>query len=132
MKLESLPIRLRAPATVTRCAAPRVTNKWSVAAAAAVAALLATPVAAADLAVKAPPAQEYTWTGCYAGAQVGGTIAGADGSGLGTFAGGQLGCNYQVGHYVFGLEGELVGSSWTGHNDRVDFGENSLETVKSS
>lgn len=39
---------------------------------AAIAALIAAPALAADMAVKAPPAPVYNWTGWYAGANVGG------------------------------------------------------------
>jgi outer membrane immunogenic protein len=128
MKLESL--RIRAPIRAACCAAPRGTNKWSVAAA-AVAALLATPVVAADFPLKAPTVPEYSWSGCYAGAQGGGTVATSDGAGFGAFVGGQFGCNYQVGHFVFGVEAEAVRSNWTGHNDEVNAGANFHETIKS-
>jgi hypothetical protein len=42
---------------------------------AAIGALVATPVLAADMSVKVPPmmpAPVYNWTGCYAGANIGG------------------------------------------------------------
>jgi outer membrane immunogenic protein len=68
----------------------------------------------------------FTWTGCYVGAHVGGGTmtsnyegaAGGGGAnaadssnGRGGVAGGQLGCNYQDGNWVFGLEGE---GYWSG------------------
>jgi outer membrane immunogenic protein len=90
---------------------------------------------AADMSMpmKAPPAPVYQWTGCYVGGNVGagtsgtnfgtvvdpGTYLGAadaatvsaDGSGsrnnLGLPAGGQLGCNWQTGTFVLGLEGDF-------------------------
>jgi outer membrane immunogenic protein len=77
-------------------------------------------VLAADLPVryaKAPApvmAPVFNWTGCYVGVHAG---AGAmhdswtDETGTGGLAGGQLGCNYQDGNWVFGLEGE---GSWSG------------------
>ena len=82
---------------------------------------------AADLRlpVKTPIAAvpAFSWTGCYVGVHVGGTkmhtsIAtdfegtgrtAAD-NGSGAVAGGQLGCNYQQGNWVFGVEGE---GSWS-------------------
>lgn len=89
---------------------------------------------AADLAVKAPVSKPapiaYTWTGCYVGVNAGGAWARSQGSmrfndntGLnrqaveaaegftfepsGFTGGGQLGCNYQTGNFVFGLEGDV-------------------------
>jgi outer membrane immunogenic protein len=63
-------------------------------------------------AVVAAPA--FSWTGCYVGAHVGGgTMTNTEGSqnGKGGVAGGQAGCNYQDGNWVFGLEGE---GYWSG------------------
>jgi outer membrane immunogenic protein len=88
-------------------------------------------VFAADLpmATKAPmlPPAVFSWTGCYLGAHVGGaTSSGGNNSlngegsyygygqgtnGTGAIAGGQIGCNYQDGNWVFGLEGE---GAWSG------------------
>jgi outer membrane immunogenic protein len=77
-------------------------------------------VFAADLPVryaKAPApvmAPVFNWTGCYVGVHAG---AGAmrdswtDETGTGGLAGGQLGCNYQDGNWVFGAEGE---GYWSG------------------
>jgi outer membrane immunogenic protein len=88
--------------------------------------------------VKAPPpvAAPFSWNGCYAGAQVGygwgqkefsdpqlgapdpifgfpaftiapvGTVLKDDTNGW--LAGGQIGCNYQVGNWVFGVEGDYA------------------------
>ncbi|WP_170149880.1 outer membrane protein [Rhodoplanes roseus] len=80
---------------------------------------------AADMAVKAPPAPipapVFSWSGCYIGAHVGGGVLHDDttvgfglavaGRGAGAVAGGQLGCNYQTGLFVFGIEGE---GYWSG------------------
>lgn len=90
-------------------------------------ALSSVAVMAADLplATKAPllAAPVFSWTGCYVGAHVGGGVttdtnvvnpAGFDGDqghGTGAIAGGQLGCNYQDGNWVFGVEGE---GFWSG------------------
>jgi outer membrane immunogenic protein len=81
---------------------------------------------AADLPVKAPPpavvAPAPTWTGCYIGGNVGATWGGgeintnvgtASGSSNGaSFAGGgQIGCDYQTGQFVFGLRNMFDWSS---------------------
>jgi len=84
-----------------------------------IAAAAVSPACAADLAVKAPiaPAVTFSWTGCYIGANGGGgwgsnkwndpalgdfLFASHDLSGWA--AGGQVGCNYQTGIWVFGAE----------------------------
>jgi outer membrane immunogenic protein len=81
---------------------------------------------------KAPPAPipvalPYNWTGCYVGGNIGGLWAdknfgsngnffsenGPGGQGLqgtGVLIGGQVGCNYQVGQWVFGAQ---VDEDWT-------------------
>ena len=97
----------------------------------ALGALLTAPALAADLParvpVKAPApvvAAAYSWTGCYIGAHVGaargetdvtdvdaysagaipGTVTSADKTGI--FGGGQIGCNWQMSQWVFGIEGQ--------------------------
>jgi outer membrane immunogenic protein len=90
---------------------------------AAIVALSATPALAADMAVKAPPAiaaPVASWAGFYIGGNAGGGIALADvfdpdcffcndSSLHGGFAevGGQAGYNWQFGHAVVGVEGDL-------------------------
>src|SRR6516225_2973650 len=89
---------------------------------------------AADLGRPAPsyaPAVVYApaflpiWTGCYVGGNVGGawamsdwndTILGDFGSNstVGAIGGLQAGCNYQVGHWVFGIQGDY---DWTNANN---------------
>jgi outer membrane immunogenic protein len=92
-------------------------------------ALSAPPAMAADLPMKAPPmapmmAPAFSWTGCYLGAHVGGAWANNDVTATDVNAynvsvhgwayklnssitgGGTLGCNYQIGQFVLGLEGE--------------------------
>lgn len=88
---------------------------------------------AADLPSKKSPAlapvaiaPAFSWTGCYVGLQAGATfgrVSGFDGtSGFlpakantrGFEGGGQAGCNYQMGQFVVGGEGELWGSSSRG------------------
>lgn len=84
--------------------------------------MVSTAAMAADLKlpVKAPvaAAPAFSWTGCYVGAHVGGSQihsfvstnfegSGSTGdNGSGAVAGGQVGCNYQAGNWVFGVEGE--------------------------
>jgi outer membrane immunogenic protein len=96
-------------------------------------AFASTAAGAADLAVKAPEAPAYQWTGCYAGLNLGGAtsgtnfsslvgpgthllgadpavVAGSGGGGAnaeGVLAGGQAGCNWQTGTLVLGLEGDF-------------------------
>jgi outer membrane immunogenic protein len=101
----------------------------------AVAALFAAPAMAADLArppvYRAPavvPVPYYSWTGCYAGANGGGIWTTRDWSdstglfGFGTFGntsangglgGVQVGCDYQVVHWVIGVAGDW---DWTSAN----------------
>src|SRR5690349_4366281 len=76
-----------------------------------------------------PPAPIYNWTGCYIGLHGGGgavsdTFVGTtfEGNlnflnGGGAFAGGQIGCNYQNGTMVVGLEGE----AWSGLTNPLYF-----------
>jgi outer membrane immunogenic protein len=97
---------------------------------AAALALASAPAAAADLPVKtrgyAPPAAPaFTWTGCYIGVQAGGgvlsdtavEIESTDNSrGNGAIVGGQLGCNYQIGMFVLGVEADGFWSSIRNEN----------------
>ena len=83
--------------------------------------------------MKAPPAPAYNWSGCYAGANLGGgtsgtnfgstvdpgtylgagdaaTVSGSSNGGAnadGILGGGQVGCNMQSGTLVYGLEGDF-------------------------
>ena len=89
---------------------------------------------AADLPSKKSPAvapvavvPAFSWTGCYVGLQAGATfgrVSGFDGaSGFdpakvntrGFEGGGQAGCNYQMGQFVIGGEGDLWASSSRGN-----------------
>ena len=103
-------------------------------ASAAMLALFGGTASAADLAVKAPayrappPVYVFSWTGCYIGGNVGGVWIRKDetlvtpfgtataGSAFGShdadsvIGGVQGGCNYQVGGWVFGIQGDY---SWT-------------------
>jgi outer membrane immunogenic protein len=98
-------------------------------------ALLSESAGAADLArpapVYAPPPAPvvavFTWTGCYVGGNVGGiwassdwqdTVLGDFGSNTagGFLGGGQIGCNYQVDAWVFGIQGDYA---WTNANSNA-------------
>jgi outer membrane immunogenic protein len=106
-------------------------SKLILSAAVAISAMLGTGAAsAADMAVRAmpyaAPAPVFSWTGCYVGAHAGagvlldqgfqsrGTL---DRHGVGGLAGGQIGCNYQTGMLVLGIEGE---GFWSGMRINVD------------
>jgi outer membrane immunogenic protein len=79
----------------------------------------------------APVIAFFTWTGCYVGGNAGGVwaqkewfdlVPGAAGTSLGThsangwLAGAQGGCNYQVGNWVFGIQGDYDWANATGNN----------------
>jgi outer membrane immunogenic protein len=85
----------------------------------AVTVAFATTAGAADMGVPmkaAPPPAPlpYSWTGCYIGANAGGGIQYDTWTyehGAGAIVGGQVGCNYQTGMLVLGVEGE---GDWSG------------------
>jgi outer membrane immunogenic protein len=76
----------------------------------------------------APPVVVYNWTGCYIGGHVGGlwvrkdwrvtvnqaVIGGHDADGW--LGGGQVGCNYQAGNWVFGIQGDYAWANASGSN----------------
>jgi outer membrane immunogenic protein len=77
--------------------------------------------APAPVYTKAPMMPAFSWTGCYVGGNVGGlwakkdwtNIAGPAESSVDVsswLAGGQVGCNYQVSTWVFGIQGDY---DWT-------------------
>ena len=86
---------------------------------------LTLPAIAADVSVLGtytPPRPVYSWTGCRLGVNIGGgsarttwndpfgTLVGGpvylgDHTASGVIGGGQLGCDYQVGRFVFGIQG---------------------------
>jgi outer membrane immunogenic protein len=112
---------------------------------------------AADLPTKVPlapvpAAAAYSWTGCYIGVEGGGnwgrsseTASGVRNpavAGLpltnefdlrGALVGGTVGCNYQVGTWVFGIENDY---SWTNKsgsaNDIAPFNTRAVNTVSES
>ncbi len=122
-------------------------SKLMLSAAAAVGTVLGVGAAsAADLPVKArpyaAPVPVFTWTGCYIGVHGGGGIMRdnftgdndsffgsgnrGDANGSGGLAGGQIGCNYQDGNWVFGGEGEGWWSGIRAHDSNLNsegFGE---------
>ena len=106
-------------------------------------ALAAQPALAADLPLmtKAPPRPlaVYNWTGFYAGAHLGGGWGDKDWVAVGVgplgshdisgfIGGGQIGFNYQIGAWVFGVEGDISGTTLKGeHVDTTFFGNNITE-----
>jgi outer membrane immunogenic protein len=84
---------------------------------------------------KAPPPMLFTWTGCYLGGHVGGgwgqkEVTDPTGNTLGSdtfdingwLAGGQVGCNYQVSNFVFGIEGDASWADIKGSSSDPFFG----------
>ena len=107
-------------------------SKLFVSAAVAFSAMLGIGAAsAADMAVRAmphaAPAPVFSWTGCYVGVHAGAGVlldqgfqqraVADDRHGVGGLAGGQIGCNYQTGMLVVGIEGE---GFWSGMRINVD------------
>jgi outer membrane immunogenic protein len=108
----------------------------------------AVPAIAADLRmpVKAlPPPVVVSWTGCYIGVNAGGGYTdkefrdsfipapvGDYGShrGTGAVGGGQIGCDYQAGMFVFGVQGMFDGTSIKGNHFSDNFGADFTTQVK--
>jgi outer membrane immunogenic protein len=81
-----------------------------------------------------PPPPVFSWTGCYIGGNIGGGwaekswsdvsgfVTGVPGADLGShtasgvIGGGQIGCDYQAGLWVFGVQGMFEGSGMDGSN----------------
>jgi len=99
--------------------------------------LAASQASAADLPRKAPvyappPPPQLTWTGCYLGANVGAAWASVDvdnvttggsisrTSNTGFAGGGQIGCDYQMGAWVFGIRNMFDGTSINGSRTFTD------------
>lgn len=126
----------------------RISMKKAVVGIIAIAALVDARALAADMVTKAPPpprAPVFTWSGCYAGADVGyawqrdkddefSAATGApDGSSPpathpnGIKGGGYLGCNWQIAPtWVVGLEGDAEGADvdhYPGHYFLAPFGD---------
>jgi outer membrane immunogenic protein len=85
---------------------------------------------------KAPPPASYNWTGCYGGVQAGGGTQtdsfSFDQNGGGGLAGGQIGCNYQIGQIFFGAEGGVAWSGMTdnGHLKLIGFSEEAASRIR--
>jgi len=112
--------------------------------------LAASQASAADLPRKAPvyappPPPQLTWTGCYLGANVGAAWASVDvdnvttggsisrTSNTGFAGGGQIGCDYQMGAWVFGIRNMFDGTSINGSRTFTDpripgFGTGTVDT----
>jgi outer membrane immunogenic protein len=84
------------------------------------AALVVSPVMAADMGVKAPvlkaPPAVFSWTGCYLGGHFGSFFGEENWTGAAAsiqdptdlVVGGQVGCNYQVSNWVLGVQGDYA------------------------
>jgi opacity protein-like surface antigen len=82
--------------------------------------------AADALPLKTPAVTATNWSGCYGGLQAGGGTQSDDftfRNGGGGLAGGQLGCNMQIGSFVLGLEGE---AAWSGLSDSSSVAQGSF------
>lgn len=91
-----------------------------------------------------PPAPLFTWTGCYIGGNGGGIWTRTEVSQVGTgvsdgsvdfsggLFGGQVGCNYQFGTWVVGVQGDWDWSNSSGSfNDLFFLGQTDTDKVKS-
>src|ERR1700674_4600893 len=121
-------------------------SKPILSAAVAVSAILSIGAAsAADMAAKAmpyvAPAPVFSWTGCYVGVHAGAGVLLDQGfqargindqHGVGGLAGGQIGCNYQTGMLVLGVEGEGFWSGMKVTQDQFGFGTLSNTLVAST
>jgi len=109
--------------------------------------MLGSAAQAADMPVKAPPIAApvmYNWTGVYIGAHIGGAWRGGNGhdhfdsahdciswvcfddNGFGRhngrfIGGGQIGYNYQVSQWVWGIEGQISGVASNNDDDACGF-----------
>lgn len=105
-------------------------------------ALISAPALAADLGrmpVRAPvayaPAPGFNWSGCYLGVHGGGGWGDKRWAGFGShdisggMAGGQIGCDWQTGTFVFGVEGSASWADLTGSHVEVGTGLNDRSRV---
>jgi outer membrane immunogenic protein len=120
----------------------RIMKKLFVAGIAA-AAFCGAPALAADLPVKAPiykaVAPMFNWTGCYVGAHLGGGWGSKHWSSQdfgnhgshdvdGWLGGGQIGCDYQTGQWVFGIEGDFSWARLEGDSIDRQFTDDTLHS----
>jgi outer membrane immunogenic protein len=97
---------------------------------------------AADLAVKAPPPVVqrplFSWTGFYMGLNLGGAwstghatdnVTGSNfgGDNGGFIGGGQIGYNYQVGNWVWGIEWDMDGADLSRTSNAITTGSGTLQ-----
>jgi outer membrane immunogenic protein len=80
------------------------------------------------------PPPTVNWTGCYGGLQAGGVADFTNFQGSGTFGagpqlGGQVGCNYQISGFVFGVEGD---GTWVDANANNASGTTGALTTNST
>jgi outer membrane immunogenic protein len=119
-------------------------NKLLTASVALLALGLSAPAKAADMPVKYVAPTVFTWTGCYVGAQIGykwgrsrhtstgalnGTPNATGGYDFGpsfnldgVIGGGEAGCNWQVGSWVYGIEVDGSWSTAEGQSTHVNYG----------
>jgi outer membrane immunogenic protein len=88
---------------------------------------------AADMALKAAPAPDAppTWTGCYIGPQIGyasgyqsvidpaANLLVTTVAPIGGLLGGAIGCNYQFGKFLIGIEDDMSWTETTGTNSDI-------------
>jgi outer membrane immunogenic protein len=101
---------------------------------------MAADMRAAPVYTKAPMmAPVFSWTGCYIGGNAGGVWAHKDWTNStgpaessvdlsGGLAGGQIGCNYQVNTWVFGVQGDYDWTNVTGSATDTFFGSTTDQT----
>jgi outer membrane immunogenic protein len=96
--------------------------------------------APAPVYTKAPPMMPaFTWTGCYIGGNAGGLWAKKDWSGNANsssspnswLAGGQVGCNYQISTWVFGIQGDYDWTNASASGTDTVFAETDQSKIKS-
>jgi outer membrane immunogenic protein len=129
------PLRIALKGTYAMSSISRLTEFRALAFAAISIATFTGSALAADLPAAPPPMKAayvpvpvFNWTGCYVGGNVGfgsqdnhaydpliGAYAGSDTS-TGVVGGGQIGCDWQTGPMVFGVQGMFDGTSLSGNH----------------
>jgi outer membrane immunogenic protein len=110
----------------------------TIASGSAMAADLSRP-APAPVYTKAPMMPVFTWTGCYFGGNAGGLWAKKDWTGGANsssspeswLAGAQVGCNYQVSTWVFGIQGDYDWTNASATGTDTVFAETDRSNIKS-
>jgi outer membrane immunogenic protein len=106
--------------------------KKTVSALASTVALLAGGARAADLPSRATafggPRPAFSWSGLYAGLNLGAALSASGPDRTGVLGGGQLGYNYRIGPlFVVGLESDFQGTSLSGDSGWPGFGPRGLD-----